>query len=436
MTDLARLRSVLRGAGRSRTVPTVLPRARVFEPEAFAAALGGALEEGPAGPCPVVRSWFGQDGPYGERLEQASRTISVEGIRTLCGGGQSGQSFSLSSDPTAGLLFFDLETTGLSGGSGTVAFVVGFGAFEGSRFHIWQFVLPSFSGERQLLSGVAAVVSRAHTLVTFNGRSFDVPFLDTRWLYHRLDAPLGSLRHLDLLHVARRIWGPGTGGLGGLEDRVLDFFREGDVAGFEIPSRYFDYLRSGDPSPLRRVLLHNQLDLASLGVLAGLACDLIDQGPSSASDPRQCLGLGRLYERGGRGADAPACYEAAVAQAPGVCRLRDAAALTVQAEAFYRLALAQRRQRLHADEARHWQALLNLGRRPAGFFEREAFRALAVHYEHRLKDPERALAFARRANAAECAVGRRREAKRRLERLERQVTAIGVGSSPRTTAQR
>ena len=119
-----------------------------------------------------------------------------------------------------------------------------------------------------------------------------------------------------------------------------------------------------------------------------------------------------------------------------VAALRDAAALTVQAEAFYRLALAQRRQRLHADEARHWQALLNLGRRPAGFFEREAFRALAVHYEHRLKDPERALAFARQANAAECAVGRRREAKRRLERLERQVTAIGVGSSPRTTAQR
>jgi hypothetical protein len=165
--------------------------------------------------------------------------------------------------------------------------------FEGARFHIWQFVLPSFSRERQLLSSVAAVVSRAHTLVTFNGRSFDVPFLDTRWLYHRLNAPLGSLRHLDLLHVARRVWGPETGGLGGLEDRVLGFCREGDVAGFEIPSRYFDYLRSGDPSPLRRVLLHNQLDLASLGVFAGLACDLIDQGPSSASDPRQCLGLGR-----------------------------------------------------------------------------------------------------------------------------------------------
>lgn len=435
MTDLARLRSVLRGTGRTRAVPTVLPRAGVCNPETFAAALGGTLEEGPAGPCAVVRSWLGQDGPYGQRLEQASRTISVEGIRTLCGGGRTAQISPLSLDATAGLLFFDLETTGLSGGSGTVAFVVGFGAFEGSRFRMWQFVLPSFSGERQLLSGVAAAVSRAHTLVTFNGRSFDVPFLDTRWLYHRLNTSLRSLRHLDLLHVARRVWGPETGGLGGLEDRVLGFCREGDVAGFEIPSRYFDYLRSGDPSPLRRVLSHNQLDLASLGVLAGLACDLIDRGPSSASGPRQCLGLGRLYERGGRGADASACYEAAVVQVPRACQLRNTDALTVQAEAFYRLALARRRRRLHVDEARHWQALVNLGRRPAGIFEREAFRALAVHYEHRLKDPERALAFARQANAAECAVGRRREARRRLERLERQLAAIGTGSSPRITVQ-
>ena len=109
-------------------------------------------------------------------------------------------------DPTAGLLFFDLETTGLRGGAGTVAFVVGFGCFEGSRFHVWQFVLPSFAGERRLLAAVTAAVSRAHTVVTFNGKSFDVPFMEMRWLYHRLATPLPALRHLDLLHPARRLW--------------------------------------------------------------------------------------------------------------------------------------------------------------------------------------------------------------------------------------
>ena len=208
-------------------------------------------------------------------------------------------------------MFFDLETTGLSGGSGTVAFVVGFGCFKGGRFHVWQFVLPSFAAERRLLAAVTAAVSRAHTIVTFNGKSFDLPFMEMRWLYHRLETPLPALRHLDLLHPARRLWGPDTGGLGGLEGRVLQFRRRDDVPGFEIPSRYFDYLRSGDPTPLRGVLAHNCLDLASLAVLTGLACQLLDDGPESIRDARQCLGLGRVYEHGGRPADAGRCYERA-----------------------------------------------------------------------------------------------------------------------------
>ena len=94
--------------------------------------------------------------------------------------------------------------------------VVGFGCFEGSRFHVWQFVLPSFAGERRLLAAVTAAVSRAHTVVTFNGKSFDLPFMEMRWLYHRLATPFPALRHLDLLHPARRLWGPDTGGLGAL----------------------------------------------------------------------------------------------------------------------------------------------------------------------------------------------------------------------------
>ena len=164
-------------------------------------------------------------------------------------------------------MFFDLETTGLSGGSGTVAFVVGFGCFKGGRFHVWQFVLPSFAAERRLLAAVTAAVSRAHTIVTFNGKSFDLPFMEMRWLYHRLETPLPALRHLDLLHPARRLWGPDTGGLGGLEGRVLQFRRRDDVPGFEIPSRYFDYLRSGDPTPLRGGA---RAQLPRSGLLGGL----------------------------------------------------------------------------------------------------------------------------------------------------------------------
>ena len=286
-------------------------------------------------------------------LGRASRAISAEGVRVLCGDGGGGDAPWSGVDPTAGLIFFDLETTGLSGGAGTVAFVVGFGCFEGSRFHVWQFVQPSFAGERRLLAAVTAAVSRAHTLVTFNGKSFDVPFTEMRWLYHRLETPLAALRHLDLLHPARRLWGPDPGGLGGLEDRVLGFRRRDDVPGFEIPSRYFDYLRSGDPAPLRGVLSHNRLDLASLAVLTGLACELVDGGPDAAGDARQCLGLGRVYERGGRPADATGCYERTAAWTSGdggsSGRTDD---VDVRAQALYRVASARRRQRRHADAAR------------------------------------------------------------------------------------
>ena len=428
MTDLTRLRalrSLLRGQGRA-------ARGASVDLEALAAGLGGGLEDAPLGPGPVVRWWFGteDDEPYGARQPaRASRAISAEGLAVLSGDRDGHDAPPWSGvDPTAGLLFFDLETTGLRGGAGTVAFVVGFGCFEGSRFHVWQFVLPSFAGERRLLAAVTAAVSRAHTVVTFNGKSFDVPFMEMRWLYHRLSTPLPALRHLDLLHPARRLWGPVTGGLGALEDRVLGFRRRHDVPGFEIPSRYFDYLRSGDPAPLRDVLSHNRLDLASLAILTGLACELVDGGPDATDDARQCLGLGRVYERGGRPVDAHDCYE----RAAGLTVQRTAAAflttggateddhglLDVRAEALYRVASARRRQRRHADAARVWQSLLDLGRTP-GLFEREALRALAVHHEHRLKDTGRALTFARRAHAEARTAAGRREVQKRVTRLER-----------------
>ena len=423
MTDLNRLRAVLRGAGGDGAARARATQTPSVDLEALAVGLGGSLEAAPLGPCPVVRWWFGNEGddqPYGAQLDRASRGISATGLRVLCGGTSRHDARWSGADPTAGLVFFDLETTGLSGGAGTVAFVVGFGCFEGSRFHVWQFVLPSFAGERRLLAAVTAAVSRAHTLVTFNGKSFDVPFMEMRWLYHRLATPLPGLRHLDLLHPARRLWGPDTGGLGGLENRVLGVRRRDDVPGFEIPSRYFDYLRSGDPLPLRGVLSHNRLDLASLAVLTGLACELSDGGPDATRGARQCLGLGRVYERGGRSADALACYERAAGL---TCRGGSRSSqhvLNVRAEALYRVALVRRRQRRHTDAARVWQRLIDLGRTP-GLFEREALRSLAVHHEHRLKDTERALTFARLAHAEARTAAGRREVQKRVRRLERRL---------------
>ena len=155
MTDLTRLRAMhamLRGRGGAPPRPAEPRLATPVELEALAAGLGGRLEDAPLGPCPVVRWWLGSaddDEPYGDRLDLASRAISAAGLRVLCGGTGGHDAAWSGADPTAGLVFFDLETTGLSGGAGTVAFVVGFGCFQGSRFHVWQFVLPSFAGERR-----------------------------------------------------------------------------------------------------------------------------------------------------------------------------------------------------------------------------------------------------------------------------------------------
>lgn len=423
MTDPARLRAVLRGASGLNAPRPPGPRSESVDLELLASRVGGVVEESPLGPCPVVRSWLGagaQDDPYSDgMIADASSAISEFGLRVLCGKGDPDGDIR-DIPPTDGLLFFDLETTGLSGGSGTVAFVVGFGRFEGYRFHVWQFVLPSFAVERRLLAAVTAVVAGAHTLVTFNGKSFDVPFLEMRWLYHRLETPFGKLRHLDLLHPARWLWGPETGGLGGLERRLLRLHRHDDVPGFEIPSRYFDYLRSGDPTPLRGVLAHNRLDLASLGVLTGLACHLVDGGAESVDGARQCLGLGRIYARSGRAATAMRCYERAAEWSMGRQLRAGSDGSETRAEALYRVALARRRERRYAEAALVWQQVLDLRSVPHRV-EQEALRALAIHHEHRVKDAEQALIFARRAYKKERAAGRRREGHNRVRRLERRL---------------
>src|SRR5216684_4811339 len=157
-------------------------------------------------------------------------------------------------------VFFDLETTGLSGGAGTYAFLVGCGRFGGDgAFLTQQYVLAAFGDERAMLETVARELARAEALVSFNGRSFDAPLLETRYLYHRLDWSVARLPHIDVLHAARRFWGAtpremgndgGSCSLVTLEQQVLGMRRPRDFSGFEIPGRYFHFVRSGDALPL------------------------------------------------------------------------------------------------------------------------------------------------------------------------------------------
>ncbi|MEQ1760299.1 MAG: ribonuclease H-like domain-containing protein [Vicinamibacterales bacterium] len=337
------------------------------------------------------------------------------------------------------LMFFDLETTGLAGGAGTYAFLVGCGWFEGAAFRVRQFLLSSFGAERGILKALTALAQEAAAVVTFNGKSFDVPLIDTRYALNRMTSPFGDLPHLDMLHVARRFWrqadtddeprdedGTRSRGcrLADLEQTVCGHEREGDVPGFEIPARYFHYVRSGDVSGLEAVLEHNRLDLLSLALLTARASQMLEDGPGEASHAREALGLGTVYERAGCLAEARAAYAhaAAVPGLPGApasgCLARSDDA--TQAEALRAYALLARRERRFQDAALAWQCLIEIRRCPPQL-AREAAEALAVHHEHRVRDLDVARRFALQSLQYRSTPGRTQAVQHRLSRLERKL---------------
>ena len=338
-------------------------------------------------------------------------------------------------------LFFDLETTGLGGGAGTYAFLVGCGWFDGATFRVRQFFLSSYAAERALLEDVADTMGAFGALVTYNGKSFDLPLVDTRFQFHRLPASYSGLPHLDMLHPARRLWrfrsaphsSVGAGErpvavpcrLTHVEQTVLGHVRDGDVPGSEIPSRYFHYVRTGDTRPLERVLEHNRLDLLALAMLTATAARLLTEGAAGARTAREALGLGQLFERASMATEARACYARAAGVDPVVAPCTDVDSLTC-AEALRGYGALCRRERRYEEAADAWRRLLALRHCPTPI-ARQASEALAVHHEHRLRDLSAARHFAMQALRLDTRTTRVRAVQHRLARLDRK---LGAPSSP------
>jgi uncharacterized protein YprB with RNaseH-like and TPR domain len=329
-------------------------------------------------------------------------------------------------------LFVDLETTGLSGGAGTVAFLVGCGWFDVGAFQVRQFLLTSYASERALLSAVAECFGATSLLVTYNGKTFDVPVMETRWLFHRMPLPLESVRHFDMLHPARRLWrgredtskdAEGDGGcrLATLERVLCDVTRVGDIPGMDIPARYFRFLRSGDARPLEPVLEHNRLDLISLAAVCAHAVQLVEKGTTWCRDAAEALALGKVYERAGRVEHALECYQTAAGD--------PAAHVDVVLEAIYRLGLRLRRDRRFADAAECWRRLLDvkqgrLGRRSTLLapLRQFAVEALAIHHEHRERDYEGAKGLTLRLlDESDDSCQKTEATRHRLARLEKKI---------------
>ena len=168
--------------------------------------------------------------------------------------------------------FLDTETTGLAGGSGTYAFLIGVGQITENGFCVRQYFMREYAEERSVLQALEEHLSAFDVLITYNGRGYDQPLLETRYRMSRCKPPFARLRHLDLLYGARRLWKLRLEGcrLVQLEQEILGFEREGDVPGELIPYVYFDYLRSLNAGRLKAVFQHNALDILSLACLTAI----------------------------------------------------------------------------------------------------------------------------------------------------------------------
>ena len=281
-------------------------------------------------------------------------------------------------------LFLDTETTGLSGGTGTFAFLIGLGWFEEGDFITCQLLARDFSEERAMLAFLREMAADKRFLVTFNGKAFDVNLLSTRYVLARLIDPLSGLPHLDLLNPSRRLLNHRTSNcrLVTLEDEVLGFRRFGDIPGWEIPQRYFDWLSTRDPDLLVDILEHNRWDIVSMAALASLLTGVLSGREAHARHPGDLLAAARLLQERGCLQDAKLLLET-ILEHPDQSHTREAKRL---------LSLIHKRGGRFSEAVPIWEELL--AGDSGDIFAAEE---LAKWCEHRTRDIGRAITLVEQA---------------------------------------
>lgn len=362
--------------------------------------LPGVVRNTPQGELHVVENFLEPDYHHGREPIASALDARPETVARL--------TLDLETPPIApsGVLFLDTETTGLSGGAGTIPFLIGLAWFEGKSLVIEQLLLRRPGEEAPMLARVAERLAMASALVTYNGKSFDWPLLKNRFVLNRVPMPELGL-HLDLLHVSRRVFKRRLGSvrLVEMESKVLGFQREGDVDGHEIPSLYWTFVRTAEGSALMPVLEHNANDLIALAAIMGLTARRFETLDHRV-DPEDQLGFAQLALSSGDQARAERFLTAAA----------DGGEIRVATEARLIAAKLARRGGDH-ERAR---ALLEdaLGEAPFELRSRVHL-ALAKIYEHKVKDLERAIGHATETTMAEGPVARDRRVARLQGRLHR-----------------
>lgn len=313
---------------------------------------------------------------------------------------------SLAEMPLESFAFLDTETSGLSGGTGTYAFLVGAGRFANGHFLLKQFFMRDPAEEPALLEGLAEFLAPARALVTFNGKAFDAPLLVTRYSLHRMPLPFKGYAHLDLLPLARRLWRDRlpSRALKYLEEHVLEMTRTTEeVPGYEIPWLYFDYLRSGDARPLAGVFYHNAMDVVALAALLAHTSGLISNPyDGQVQHGLDFIALGKLFEDLGHWDEAAQLYERGLQtnslfpMAEGLERT-EMSGSTVQALSESEFSTAVKRLSILHKRRGNLEQAIPLWENAAVEGHIYAFVELAKYYEHRTGDLKAALRWTKAA---------------------------------------
>jgi uncharacterized protein len=303
--------------------------------------------------------------------------------------------------------FLDTETTGLAGGTGTCAFLIGIGRITPEGFRVRQFFMRDYGEEASALDAVARHLAPFKVMITYNGRSYDQPLLETRYRLNRARPPFTTLDHLDLLHGARRLWKLRFDScrLVDLENQVLGVERIGDMAGALIPYVYFEYLRTQEAARMFPIFHHNALDILTLACLTGIVPYAFrdpDAGP--LRNGAEMAGIARWLRAAGELEQSRKLFRRAIDAG-----LKD----ELMFQTLWDVAAVERKLGDTAAAVAVWTDLVECRNK----FRVQAMEELAKHYEHRDKDCAKALEMTRAALALEETTSLQKREERLQKRL-------------------
>lgn len=253
--------------------------------------LPGAWEPTPRGDCFILRKNIPLSTSHGRfQILGPPDMRFFESIKHLEG---------ISDIQAEDFLFIDTETTGLAGGAGSYVFLVGAAKYENETLNFAQFFLQDPANEPAQLAALESFAATSKIVISYNGKSFDLPRLKTRYRFHGWLYPFQDIYHIDLLHFVRRIWKSQLPSctLGDLETHILGLQRDSlDIPGWKVSDHFYEYLNTKDPTPLVNIFYHNEVDVISLAVLLRYLADRLSSPLSNQPDMKpDLISIGKYY---------------------------------------------------------------------------------------------------------------------------------------------